>query len=157
LIWIEENSYYSSKDSTDYIKDITKTENITKNCRRHEGCESTSISLHHHHHSSLQKNLWCNNAQPLKFSLKHASLQAPPWRDSLRQVSFISIAAATAYHPIGGITNVGAIGVVGGGGWGQRSCSRRWHNFNVDGLLLVHLIIFIRVAKNDDLAIIKRP
>jgi hypothetical protein len=33
----EERSYYSSKESTDYIKDITNIENITKNCRRHEG------------------------------------------------------------------------------------------------------------------------
>jgi hypothetical protein len=30
LIWIEENSYYSSKDSTDYIKDVTKIEESTK-------------------------------------------------------------------------------------------------------------------------------
>jgi hypothetical protein len=30
FIWIEENSYYSSKESVDYIKDITETENITK-------------------------------------------------------------------------------------------------------------------------------
>jgi hypothetical protein len=61
LILIEENSYYSSKESTEYIKDITKIENITKNCRRHEGRQSTSRILRNHHHSSLQKNLWCNN------------------------------------------------------------------------------------------------
>jgi hypothetical protein len=30
LIWIEENSYYSSKDSTDYIEDIIKMEETTK-------------------------------------------------------------------------------------------------------------------------------
>jgi hypothetical protein len=30
LIWIEENSYYSSKDSTGYINDITKTEETIK-------------------------------------------------------------------------------------------------------------------------------
>jgi hypothetical protein len=30
LIWIEENSYYSSKDSTNYIKNITKEEETTK-------------------------------------------------------------------------------------------------------------------------------
>jgi hypothetical protein len=30
LIWIEENSYYSSKESMDYIKGITETENIIK-------------------------------------------------------------------------------------------------------------------------------
>jgi hypothetical protein len=28
--WIEENSYYSSKDSMDYIEDITKMEETTK-------------------------------------------------------------------------------------------------------------------------------
>jgi hypothetical protein len=38
LIWIEENSYYSSKESTDHIKDITETENIIKNYMMHEGC-----------------------------------------------------------------------------------------------------------------------
>jgi hypothetical protein len=70
------------------------------------------MSLHHHHHSSLQKNLWCNNAQPLKFSLKRTSLQAPAWCGNLRQASFISTAVATAYHPIKGITLVGAIGVI---------------------------------------------
>jgi hypothetical protein len=32
----------------DYRKDITKTENITKDCRRHEGNQSTSMTLHHH-------------------------------------------------------------------------------------------------------------
>jgi hypothetical protein len=30
LIWIEENSYYSSKESTDYIKDITETKILQK-------------------------------------------------------------------------------------------------------------------------------
>jgi hypothetical protein len=37
LICIEENSYYSSMESTDYTKDITETENIIENYRRHEG------------------------------------------------------------------------------------------------------------------------
>jgi hypothetical protein len=53
LIWIEENSYYSSKESIDYIKDIAEIENITKNGRRHEWRKSISRDLHHHHHSSL--------------------------------------------------------------------------------------------------------
>jgi hypothetical protein len=30
LTWIEDNPYYSSKDSTDYTKDITKVEETTK-------------------------------------------------------------------------------------------------------------------------------
>jgi pullulanase/glycogen debranching enzyme len=30
LIWIKENSYYSSKESMGYIKDITETENTIK-------------------------------------------------------------------------------------------------------------------------------
>jgi hypothetical protein len=34
LIWIEENSYYSSKESVDYIKDITEIENITKRLKQ---------------------------------------------------------------------------------------------------------------------------
>jgi hypothetical protein len=83
------------------------------------------MSLHHHHHSFLQENLWCNNAQLLKFSFKHASLQALHWHGSLRQVGFISTAVATAYHPIRGITLVGAIDIVDGGGWGQGPSSRR--------------------------------
>jgi hypothetical protein len=30
LFWIKENSYYNSKESMNYIKNITETENITK-------------------------------------------------------------------------------------------------------------------------------
>jgi hypothetical protein len=30
LIWIKENSYYSSKESMSYIKDITEIENTIK-------------------------------------------------------------------------------------------------------------------------------
>jgi hypothetical protein len=55
----------------------------------------------------------------MKFSLKHASLQAPSWSESLRQAGFISAAAATAYQLIRGITLVGVIGVVGRGGRGR--------------------------------------
>jgi hypothetical protein len=63
----------SSKESTDYIKDITEIENITKDYRRHEGNQSTSMILHHHPNSSTQKGRWSRNAEPLMFSLKHAS------------------------------------------------------------------------------------
>jgi hypothetical protein len=114
--------------------------------------------LHHYHHSSLQKNLWCHNAQPLKFLLKHASLVAPPWHDSLRQVGFVSTAAASAYCLIRGITLVGASDIVSRGGWGRRPCSRRWRSFGIGGLLLTHLLLFfIRVAEDDDLAVAGRP
>jgi hypothetical protein len=34
LIWIEENSYYSSEESMDYIKGITETENIIKRLKQ---------------------------------------------------------------------------------------------------------------------------
>jgi hypothetical protein len=38
------------------------------------------------------------------------------------------------------------------GGWGQGPHSRRWHSFNVSGILLVYLLFFfIRVDENDDL------
>jgi hypothetical protein len=116
------------------------------------------MTLHHHHHSSLQKNLWCNSAQPLKFSFKYASLQTPLWYGSLSQAGFVSAAAATTYHPIWGITLVDVIGVVGGGGWGRGPYSRRWHSFGVDGLLLVHLLFFfIGVGEDDDLIIAGQP
>jgi hypothetical protein len=91
----------------------------------------------------------------LKFSLRHASLQAPPWRGSLRQVDLFSAAAATTYHSIRGIT---LVGVDGGGGWGQGPYNRRWRSFDVDDLLLVLLIFyFIGVTENDDLTVIERP
>jgi hypothetical protein len=81
----------------------------------------------------------------------------PPWRGSLRQASFVSTAAATVYRPIKGFTLVGAIGIVGEGSWGQGPCSRRWRSFGVGGLLLAHLLFYIGVAEDDDLAIIGRP
>jgi hypothetical protein len=137
----------------DYIKDITETENITKNGKRHEGRQSTSMSLHHHHHSSLQKNLRCTNVQPLKFSLKHASLHVPPWCGSLRQAGFVSAAAATTCSPIKSITLVGAIGVSGEGSWGRGPYSRRWCSFGVGGFLLANLLFCIRIAEDDDLTI----
>jgi hypothetical protein len=115
---------------------------------------SVAMILHHHHHSSLQNNLWCGNAQPLKFSLKQASLHVPPWRGSLRQVGFISAAAATTYRPINGITLISGIDR---GGWGRGPHNRRWHSFGVGGILLVQLLFFfIRVTEDDDLAITER-
>jgi hypothetical protein len=93
----------------------------------------------------------------LKFSLKHVSLQVPPWRNSLRQAVFVSTAAATVWRPIKSITLVGAIDVISGGGWGRGACSRRWRYFSVGGLLLAHLLFFIRVTEDDDLVIARRP
>jgi hypothetical protein len=90
----------------------------------------------------------------LLFSLKHVSLQAPPWCDSLRQVGFISAAAATTYRPIRGAT---LISIIGGGGWDQRLHSRRWRSLNVDGILLMHLFFFIEIDEDDDFAIIRWP
>jgi hypothetical protein len=113
----------------------------------------TTMILHHHHNSSLQKKLWCSNVQSLLFSLKRASLQASPWRGSLRQAGFVSATAATTYHPIRGATLIDIIGVFGGGGWGLRLYSRRWCNFGVGGMLLTHIFFFIRVAEDDDFAI----
>jgi hypothetical protein len=59
----------------DYIKNITKTENITKDRSRHEGCKSKSMILHYHPNFSVLKRRKDNDAKPLKFSLKHACLR----------------------------------------------------------------------------------
>jgi hypothetical protein len=84
-------------------------------------------------------------------------MQAPPWHDRLKQAGFISIAAATTCRLIRSVTLVGAIGVVDGGGWDRGPCSRRWRNFGISGLLLVHLLFFIGVIEDDDLAVAGRP
>jgi hypothetical protein len=117
----------------------------------------TAMTLYHHPHSSLQKKLWCSGAEPLLFSLKHATLQAPPWHCSLRQADFVSTAASTTYCPIRGVTLIGVIDVVNGCGWGQRLHSRRWHSFGVGGILLAHLFFFIRIAEDDEFIIAGRP
>jgi hypothetical protein len=59
----------------DYIKDITKTKNITKDGSRHEGCESMTMILHYHLNFSAQERKKDSNVEPLKFSLKHDCLR----------------------------------------------------------------------------------
>jgi hypothetical protein len=60
------------------------------------------MTLHHHPHSSAQKMIWSSNAEPLKFSLKHISLQAPLWRGSLRRAGLVSTIVTSAYLLIRG-------------------------------------------------------
>jgi hypothetical protein len=57
-------------------------------------------------------------------------------------------------HPLGIF-----IGVDGEGGsdWSRGPHSRRWHNISVGGSLLTHLLFFIGVAEDDDLAVIGCP
>jgi hypothetical protein len=82
------------------------------------------MTLHHHPHSSAQKWIWSSNEEPLKFSLKHASLQAPLWHGNLRRASLVSTVVAITRLLIGGniITIIimhpleSFIGVCGGGG-----------------------------------------
>jgi hypothetical protein len=82
----------------------------------------------------------------------------PPWRNSLRQSGFVSVATAITYHPIRRATLISVIGIFEGGGWGRRLHSRRWSNFGIGGILLTHLFFFfIRVTKDDDLAIARWP
>jgi hypothetical protein len=35
--------------------------------------------------------------------------------------------------------------------------SRRWSSFGVGGMLLVHLLFFVRVTEDDDFAVARRP
>jgi hypothetical protein len=51
-------------------------------------------------------------------------------------------------HPIGCIIDGG-----GGDGWGQGIHSKRWSSFGVSGDLLVHLLFFIGVTEEDDVAV----
>jgi hypothetical protein len=59
----------------DYIKDIIEIENTIKDWSRYKGCKSTSMILHYHPIFSAQKRRKDNDAEPLKFSLKHSCLR----------------------------------------------------------------------------------
>jgi hypothetical protein len=81
----------------------------------------------------------------------------PSWYGILRQVSFV-FATAIAYRPIRGATLIGIISIGGGGGWDRELHNRRWHGFDIGGILLVHLFLFfIGVAEDDDFVIIGQP
>jgi hypothetical protein len=47
--------------------------------------------------------------------------------------------------------------VDGGGSWSQGVSSRRWRGFGVGMVILAHLLFLIRVAKDNDIAVIGRP
>jgi hypothetical protein len=90
LTWIEENSYSSSKDSTCYTKDITKIEETTKDWNMHEGCESTSITLHNYPNFIAQRG---GTAMQNHWNSPWSTpTSAPSWRDSLRLADVISAA-----------------------------------------------------------------
>jgi hypothetical protein len=50
------------------------------------------------------------------------------------------------------------IGIISRGGWGRGPHNRRWCNFYIGGILLVHLLFFfIGVAEDNDLFIVGWP
>jgi hypothetical protein len=77
----------------------------------------------------------------------------------------VSTAAAIASFPIRGKTitiivlhPLGIfIGIGDRGSWSRGPCNRRWHNFGIDGILLVHFFFVVRVAEDDDVAIVGWP
>jgi hypothetical protein len=134
FIWIEENSYHISREVLigvrGTIQGHKKEIKITRRTKRIK----ITMTLHHHLHSSLQKNLWCSNAELLLFlnSSKHASCRHPFWCVSLRHNGLVSIAITIILHPIG--CNI------------------------ISVVILVHLIFFlIGVTEDDDVAIIGWP
>jgi hypothetical protein len=75
--------------------------------------------------------------------------------------------AVIAYFPIKGKTIIIIIlhpleifigvGGDGGSGWSRGPHSRRWCNISIGGSLLTHLLFFIGVAEDDDLAVVGCP
>jgi hypothetical protein len=49
------------------------------------------------------------------------------------------------------------IDIGGGDDWGQRVHIRRWSSFGVGGILLVHLLFFIRVDEDYDVVVVGWP
>jgi hypothetical protein len=98
-------------------------------------------------------------------SLKRACRRRHYWHGSLRRAGFVSVAATITYLLIDGKTitiivlrPLGIfIGVGNGGGWSQGLHSSRRHGIGVDGSLLTRLLFFIRVTKDDHLAVVRRP
>jgi hypothetical protein len=89
----------------------------------------------------------------------------PFWRDSLRLTDLISTITAITLHPIRGVAAITiiwhpvwcTIGVGSGDGWGRGVHSRRWRDFNVGSILCTHLLFFIRVTEDDDIAVVGWP
>jgi hypothetical protein len=55
-------------------------------------------------------------------------------------------------HPLGI-----SIGIGGEGDWSRGPHSKRWCSIGIDGSFLTHLLFFIGVAEDDDLAVAGRP
>jgi hypothetical protein len=85
---------------------------------------------------------------PISNSLTFASCRHPFWGGSLRTTGLISTITIIILLPFGCIVGIG-----GRDGWGRGVQNRWWSSFGVNGVLLMHLLLFIRVAKNDDVAI----
>jgi hypothetical protein len=125
-----------------------------------------AMTLHHHPHSPLQNNLWCNDAESflLKF-FKACPYIHPFWCDGLRHVDLGFTVTTIILHSNGGgatttitLHLVRFIIIVGGGGdRSQGVPSRRRRGFDVRAVILAHLLFFLRVAEDDDVAIIRRP
>jgi hypothetical protein len=90
---------------------------------------------------------------------QHLDLQ----RGGLRLIGDISIAVVVASLLIGPVIITiiifrpcrSIIGV-GGGIWGRVDSSRSSRGFDVDSLLLMSLLLFIRVVEDDDIVVAKR-
>jgi hypothetical protein len=118
---------------------------------------SLAMILHHHLHSSAQKMLWSSNAGPLSFlnSLAHA----PPGASLVRQpkVSRLRLHRCCYHLFLDRWCDHLAppwvlIGVGDRGSWSRVPHRRRRHCIDVGIVLLTHLLFYIRVTEDDNLA-----
>jgi hypothetical protein len=88
---------------------------------------------------------------PVLNSLKHASCRDHFFEWNLRTTGLVSTITMTIMFSFRRIIDAG-----GKDGWGRRVHNRRWSSFGVNGVL-AHLLFFIRVIEDDDVAIVERP
>jgi hypothetical protein len=87
---------------------------------------------------------------PVLNSLKHASYRDHFFEWNLRTTGLVSTITMTILFSFRRIIDAG-----GRGSWGQRVHNRRWSSFGVNGVL-AHLLFFIRVIEDDDVAIVEQ-
>jgi hypothetical protein len=85
-------------------------------------------------------------------SSKHASCRHHFLVRHLRTIDLISTITMIILFSFGRIINTS-----GEDSWGQGVHNRRRSSFDVDNVLLTHLLFFIRVIEDDDVAITERP